>query len=44
MYIQREHYLQLLRQTEELSAQNQLLLHENELLAQELLREKTTNY
>jgi hypothetical protein len=36
MYIQREHYLGLLKRTEDLAQDNQLLLHENALLAQEL--------
>ena len=36
--------MELLKKSEELAAQTQVLLRENELLAQELLREKTANY
>lgn len=38
MYIEREHYLQILKDNEDLTRDNQMLHHENVLLAGELER------
>lgn len=44
MLIEREHYLELLRQTEYLAQENEVLLRENTILAGELERQRVVNY
>lgn len=44
MYIAREHYLDLLKQVEELNKDNELLHRENAILACELQQEKIKHY
>lgn len=44
MYIAREHYLELLKQVETLTRDNELLHRENSILAHELQEEKIRHY
>lgn len=44
MYIAREHYLELLKQVDTLTRDNELLHRENSILAHELQEEKIRHY